>query len=301
MPWHRDVIGACRTGQAPFARAFPRRAAARGNPNRPSLRSGLPPLPPRAGPFGPRGFGPPARAGGPVGLSLGGWRLVPFPSGWLRELLFVFSIAHMFGFCKGFLNFFCGGMRGGFFCFLSLLWLGRPLSPVESGGKPPGRKRTAFPPRTPAPSLFVGHAAATRGGSGCRGLLEFPLKRKQSSANSPHCSFGVERQPLWGLVGAWRGGLWCLAWVEGQRAGVSCCLSLFWLGRRPSSPGRDHAVTGCYGLLRVVKDYIAFLQNLCYTVIVQTNVPPFKRKKRAASASSAAPARGNPAYSAPSP
>ena len=68
--------------------------------------------------------------------------------------------------------------------------------------KAAGAESKSDSPRTPAPSLFVGRAAATRGGSGCRGSPEFPLKRKRPSANSPHCSFGVERQPLRGLL--WR-------------------------------------------------------------------------------------------------
>ena len=41
-------------------------------------------------------------------------------------------------------------------------------------------------PRTPAPSLFVARAAATRGGSGCRGSLEFP-----PSAEAILCKFAA--------------------------------------------------------------------------------------------------------------
>jgi len=57
----------------------------------------------------------------------------------------------------------------------------------ESGAKPLGSAKGADP-RPPA-FLLLGRAAATRGGSGCRGSLEFPLKRKRSSAKSPHLSF----------------------------------------------------------------------------------------------------------------
>ena len=43
-----------------------------------------------------------------------------------------------------------------------------------------------------------------------------------------------------------------------------------WVGTRPSTekdPGKS-----CYGLLRVVKDYLALLRHLCYDDNVQTNV-----------------------------
>ena len=81
----------------------------------------------------------------------------------------------------GLLLFLLCGIAGGvvcaaFGCSRVGIVAGRPLSRVESGGKPPGESqmRVAFP-RTPSRSVAVGIAAAQGGGSGCRGLLEFPL------------------------------------------------------------------------------------------------------------------------------
>ena len=95
--------------------------------------------------------------------------------------------------------------------------LGRPLSPVESGGKPPGRNRKAIPPGPQSASLFVARAAATRGGSGCRGSPEFPL-----SAEAILCKFAASF-PC-GLSGSRCEAWWCVS------CACLCCYAGVWYG-----------------------------------------------------------------------
>ncbi len=202
------------------------------------------------------------------------------------------------GFARGFLNFFCGGVGVGFFMFLVLVVAWEAAFARRNRRKAAGANRKKAIPPDPRAVLVSWSRGCDLGRLGLQRIACISAEAEAilcKFAASSSCGLSGSRCEAWLVRGEADFGVW--RWWRGKGWGLLLLvLGVAW--EAPSSPRKG---SGCYGLLRVVKDYLAFLQNLRYTVIMQTNIPLFRRKKRAVSVSSAAPARGNPAYSAPSP
>ena len=109
-------------------------------PYRPSLRSGLPPSPHGRALSAPAGSALPPGQGAGAACPWGCGGLFPFRLGEWGERLFVYSIAHVFGFCKGGFEIFLWGVFG------VGCGAGGGQGRTPPAAAPPGRTPSVFAP-----------------------------------------------------------------------------------------------------------------------------------------------------------